>query len=196
MPLQFARAPTHGSQLVSEGLTRLSARRSPLTARSINFSTLQLSEPLAVYDLQADAIGGGAGLESAIATGFRYLVHAGGSYVAAAEVMVDEQGSATLLTNLNYGPYVEASAQGLVQVAKLQLVTSGSYEVRFLRFSAIYLVALWLKSESGAPDIVYPLAPAPSVLQAEHPYFVDDFLAAVRELAQQRAANKEGPMVP
>lgn len=196
MPIHFVGAPTNGTQLVVEGLTRLSARKSPLSGRGLDFSALQLTEPHAVYDLRADVVAAGGGLESASTTGVRYLVYGGGAPVAAAEVHVDAQGNAALLANLNYGPYVEATAQALTQVAKLQAVTAGSYEARVLRFSAIALMALWLKSESGGPDIVYPLAPAPPGLQAEQPYAVDAFLAAIRPLAQQRAANRQGPMVP
>jgi hypothetical protein len=195
MPLHFAAEPLNGSALVHKGLGKVATRTSPLSARGVDLTTLQLSPPHAVYDLRADVVARGGGLESATATGFRYLVHAGGVNIAAGEVLTDSSGAATLLANINYGPFVEATAQGLTEVAKLPAVGAGSFEVRLLRFSAIALVALWLKSDSGGADIVYPLAPAPPSLEAGSPYTAGDFFHVIRPLAKIRA-EKRGPSVP
>jgi len=190
MPLRFAKEPNNGTSLVEKALNKLSTRTSPLSERAVDFSALQINQPQAVYDLHADAVAGGGGLESATFTGIRYLVGGGGANLAAAEVLVDGKGNATLVANLNYGQFVEATARALAQVATLAPVNSGSYEVRLLRFSAIALMALWLKSDPGGADIVYPLAPAPDVLKAEHSYSADDFVKAILPLAQQRAVKK------
>jgi hypothetical protein len=72
---------------------------------------------------------------------------------------------------------------------------SGSYEVSLLRFSAIAALALWLKPDSGGADILYPLAPAPAPLEADKPYSEEEFLAAIKPLAQQRAQSR-GPIAP
>ena len=138
-----------------------------------------MTQPHAVYDLRADAVANGGGLESAVFSGFRYLVEDGDTSVAAAEVQTDAAGNATLLANLNYGPFVAATAQALPRVAALAPVNAGSYEVRALRFAAIGLMALWLKPAAGGADIIYPLAPAPPGLQADQPYSADDFFRAV-----------------
>ncbi len=196
MPLHFATEPRNGTALVFDGLNKISTRKSsPLASRAVDFNALHVDQPHAVYDLRADVIAGGGNLTSASTTGFRYIVEGGGANVAAAEVLTDATGTATLLANLNYGPYVEATARALTQVATLASVSSGSYEVRLLRFSAIALMALWLKADSGGADIVYPLSPAPTGVQAEHAYSAEDFLAAIRPLAQKRAA-KTSSMVP
>ena len=195
MPIHFAAEPINGSALVHKGLGKVATRTSPLSGRGIDFNALELSPPHAVYDLRADAVAAGGGLASAKATGFRYLVQSGGAAVAAGEVLADAGGAASLLANINYGPFVEATAQGLTQVASLAAVRSGPFEVRLLRFSAIALVALWLKSDSGGADIVYPLAPAPPPLQAENPYSAADFVKAILPLARQRA-ERRGPSVP
>lgn len=191
MPIHFATEPINGTALVEKGLSRVAARTSPLSARGVDFSALQVQPPHAVYDLRADVVAHGGGLESARASGFRYLVGAGGANIAAAEVLADATGTATLLANLNYGPFVEATARALSQVATLTSVSAGSYEVRLLRFSAIALLALWLKPDSGGADIIYPLAPAPAGVQAEHPYSADEFMNAIRPLAQKRAERTD-----
>jgi hypothetical protein len=186
MPLHFATEPKNGTALVQKALSKLATRPSPLSARAVDFNALQVQQPHAVYDLRADAIAHGDGLASAKASGFRYLIGTGGGNVAAAEVLADASGNATVLANINYGPYVEATTRSLAQVATLSAVGAGSYEVRLLRFSAIGLMALWLKPDAGGADIIYPLAPAPDGLQAERAYSVDEFLQAIVPLAQKR----------
>jgi hypothetical protein len=196
MPLHFAAPPANGTTLVQAGLNRLSTRTSPLSGTVVDFSTLELAQPHAVYDLRVPDIVAGRGLASATLTGFRYLVTGGGANVAAAEVLADAAGTATLLANINYGPFVEATAQALKQVAALPSVGAASYEVRLLRCSPIYLMALWLKPDSGTGDIIYPLAPAPPGLQAGRSYSAADFISAILPLAEKRATKRDPAMVP
>jgi hypothetical protein len=167
-----------------------------LSERAVDFSALQIAQPHAIYDLRADAVANGGGLESAAFSGFRYLIAGGGATVAAAEVQADGAGNATLLANFNYGPFVEATAQALPRVTTLAPVSAASCEVRVLRFAAIGLMALWLKPDSGGADIVYPLAPAPAGLHAGQSYSSDDFIQAVLPLAQKRSTETERNKVP
>jgi hypothetical protein len=189
MSLRFVEEPESGTQLVKSGLNRLSSRRNQLSSVVEDFSSLEVSLPHPVYDLRADAIARGEGLESASLSGLRYLVGDGNRTLAAAEVSIDEDGSATRLANINYGPYVQSTVQTLTEVAEHNAVASGSYEVRLLRFAAIYLVALWLKSDSGEPDMIYPLAPAPPGFDTAQAYTPEGFVEIVRPLAQERVAT-------
>ena len=194
MTLHFATEPTNGSALVQQGMHKLSKRPNPLSGRAVDFSALAVQPPHAVYDLRADAVAGG--LESATASGFRYLVEGNGTNIAAAEVHAEATGTATLLANINFGPFVDATAKALAQVATLPSVQAGSYEVRLLRFSAIALMALWLKPDAGGADIIFPLAPAPDGLHAGQSYSEADFLKAILPLAQKRASKKGQATVP
>ena len=196
MPIHFAPEPANERVVVQQGLSRLATRASPLLARELEFSALSVQPPQSIYDLRADAVASGGGLGSAALTGFRYLVQSGTASVAAAEVVIPSAGAPPVLANLNYGPYVEATAQALTKVARLSPVAANSYEARLLRFSAIGLMALWLKPDSGDGNIIYPLAPAPAGLQAEQPYSEEAFFKIVRPLAEKRAAKKEPASVP
>jgi hypothetical protein len=197
MPIRYATAPPNGSETVRAGLERMAARENkPAALRGINFNALTLTPPHAIYDLRADEIAKGGGLETAHESGFRYHVAADGGSVAAAEVHTDTSGRASLLANLNYGPFVESTAQGFSKVEALDAVSKGSYEARILRFSAIGLMAIWLKSDPGGSDIIYPLAPAPPMLKADQPYTVDAFLSAIRPMAEKRAATTASAAVP
>lgn len=193
MSIRFAPEPKNGSAIVSAGLERLAARQGT-PGPAIGASTIE--PPHAVYDLRADAIAAGGGLETARLSGFRYLVKSTGAAVAAAEVTTDASGNATLLANVNYGPYVAASAQALDELSAPATAPAGSYEARLLRFSAIYLVAIWLKADPGGSDIVYPLAPAPPGLEAGRRYAASDFLNAIVPLARNRTPKTSGAALP
>jgi hypothetical protein len=196
MAIHYAQEPANGSSLVRSGLEKVSTRPSPLTGSAVDLSALTLSEPHSVYDLRADLIASGKGLESATHTGYRYLVSSAGKHVAGAEVHVDASGAANLLANINYGPYVQATADAIEKASALSAVAAGNYEARVLRFAAIGVMALWLKPDAGGADILYPLAPTPAGIDAEKPYSEAQFLAAIRPLAERRAAKKDPASVP
>jgi len=175
---------------------RLAGRRyRPVALSALNeseISTLNASRPHAVYDLRADEIARGGGLDTAHLTGFRYLIGAPNAELAAAEVHTDSEGTASLLANINYGPFVEATARALNELTSVEQVVAGSYEVRLLRFSAAAVMALWLKSDPGGTDLIYPLPPVPAPLRARQLYSVPDFLQAIRPIAETRTAT-QGP---
>jgi len=196
MPLRFAIEPPNGSKLVQDGLNQSSVRRGPLTGLAVDFNALQLAPPHAVYDLRADEIANGKGLGSAHPAGFRYLVHAAGGPVAAAEVHTDPSGKATLLANMNYGPFVKATSDAFAKLENLEQVGTGSYEARLLRISAIPLVSIWLKSDPGGADVIYPLSTVPGMVEAEKAYSADEFLKAILPIAKQRAESPGLPTVP
>jgi hypothetical protein len=201
MAIHYATEPANGSTLVRSGLEKASTRPSPLTgqtvdAKAADAKTLELSEPHRVYDLRADLIASGKGLESATHTGYRYLVTRAGKHLAGAEVHVDATGAAKLLANINYGPYVQATADAIEKAGALPDVAKGNYEARVLRFAAIGVMALWLKPDAGGADILYPLAPTPAGIDAEKPYSEAEFLAAIRPLAERRATKKDPASVP
>jgi hypothetical protein len=196
MPLRFATEPANGTELVRSGLDKLSARPTSPLGEHVDFGSLSVSAPHAVYDLRADAVADGGGLASAVFTGYRYLVNGPDAAVAAAEVHVDDTGTANLLANINYGPYVAATAQALTRVESLPAVDSGQYEVRLLRFAAAPVMSLWLKPDSGEPDIIYPLPPTPPGVEADRPYSAGEFIEAVLPIARRRAAAIGQTAVP
>lgn len=197
MPIRFAQEPTQARSAVQEGLDRLADRDTPLARRDVDASKLEPSQPHVVYDLAADAIAAGGGLDTAVKNGVRYLLEASGSPVAAAEIHPDEAGQLAHAATINLGPYVDATARAISRVGSDAAVQQGAYELRLLRFAAIFLMALWLKPDSpGEPEIVYPIDPAPPPLHAEQTYTPEQFLEAIRPLAEKRAAAKQEGSVP
>lgn len=197
MPLYFAAGPDNGVDLVRAGLARLAARgnEAPPQVRNIDPRSLQIRPPHAVFDLYADEIVQRGGLETAHGGATRYLVDAPSGVLAAAEVHLDAQGAGRL-TNINIGPFVAASARGLERLALLDSVQTASFEARLLRCAALYVVAIWLKPDSGEIDIIYPLAPAPHFLRAETIYTAREFMALIRPAAQVCIAHAGLGTVP
>lgn len=195
MPLHYDIGPQDGPAVVRSGLQRLANRNNQPNLDSKAMATITVATPHAVYDLRADEIANGGGLETAHLTGFRYLVTKAGAPFAAAEVH-GGRGQALLLANLNYGPYVAATAGALADLARSNEAQQNVYEVRFLRFSAIYVAAIWLKSAAGGADVIVPLAPAPRGLEAGMHYSAENFLTAIRPLAQQRVNKTDSTKVP
>jgi hypothetical protein len=180
--MHFLPTPRGGEQLVHGGLSRILARGSaaPAAFSNIDLRSVKVQQAHAVYDLGLDVIRSGGSLDAARRSAVRYLVEDRSKVVAAAEVVVDGNQRATLLANVNSGPFVASSAQALSELVHRAEVVSGTFEARLLRVSAIAVIAVWLKSESGGADLIYPIAPAPPVLQVGRLYTVEEFLAALR----------------
>jgi len=196
MAIHYAPEPANGASLVQQGFKQLAMRPDHPLARVAASEVVQLVQPHPVYDLRADEVAKGGGLSTAVKTGFRYLVQTDDQgHVAAGEVQTDSEGSARLLANINYGPYVKATADAVSKVQTLPQVGSGSYELRLLRFAAVYLVAIWLKPDHGDGDILYPLAPAPTGLEADRPYSEQELFQVIRPIAQKRTESKT-PSIP
>ena len=177
MPLRYAAEPANGTDLIRAGLNRLSTRPNRLSDGGADLNALQVTQPHAVYDLRADAVANGGGLESAVFSGFRYLVGDGDTSLAAAEVQTDAAGNATLLANLDYGPFVAATAQALPRVAALAPVNAGS-PTRSGRCGLRRSVS-WRSGSSPRPGGArhrLPARSAPPGLQADRPYSADDFI--------------------
>lgn len=190
MAMYFSSSPKNGEQLVQNGLVRVVARglAAPAHLRQINLNSAKIRDAHAVYDLGLDAIRAGADLTATKRSAVRYIVDDANKPIVAAEVLVDGNERATLLANLNSGPFVASSAQALSDLARSAEVKAGSFEVRLLRVAPLAVMAVWLKSDTAEPDIIYPIVPAPSYLKAGRLYSASDFLAALRPAAAARLA--------
>ncbi len=189
MPLRFISDTPATQSLVQAGLQRLAQRgvAAPQPMRGLNLQSAQLKTPHPVYDLRADAVASGGGLETAQNSGLRYIVTSPTGSLAA-EVRAD--GDA--VSSINSGPFVDATTQALNALQSMAAVAAGSYEARLLRCSALATLAIWLKSDRDSNDLIYPLSPAPPFLPAGVTYTPAEFLTALRPHARAIAAAKPG----
>ena len=144
------------------------------TLNIVDFTDLQVTTPHAIYNLNVNEVVGDGNVTGRI-TGFCYLIEVSGKPAAVAELRLDESWTVVRLKSVSFGHQAHAISHGLRQLAVLDQVIAGSYEVRVFRIPNLYLMAIWLKSDTGDDDIIYPLGAKPG-LAAETPYAMDDLL--------------------
>jgi len=96
----------------------------------------------------------------------------------------------------NEGPYVESTAAAIARAEADPDLARDDYEVRVLRIPALYFMGVWLKNERGGADVLIPLDPAPSGLEAGRTFTPEDVLSALAAPARARLAFDdvgEGP---
>jgi hypothetical protein len=175
-------------ETIRAGVARLAARPEYRDRGLGRAEGLDVAAPHDVYTVGLDALAAGGGLEAAEPVGRRVLLMRGADPVATAE-LDDPEGAGGL--SANEGPFAEATARAISRVESWPEVADGDYELRVLRLPALYLMALWLKDESGDRDLVVPLDPAPAGIEAGRGYDADELLAELRERARSRLEDAD-----
>ena len=178
---------------IRDGLGRLASRPEYADRQlaKADRARLAVSLPHDVYAMGLDAIAEGKGLDAAEPVGRRCLVMEGDRPVAAAE-LADAEGEGDLTTT--EGPFTEATARTVREVEAWPQIAEGEYDLRLLRVPALYLMALWLKDRDGSADMLVPLDPAPSGLEAGARYEEGDLLDRLARRARERLEfDKEEP---
>jgi hypothetical protein len=83
---------------------------------------------------------------------------------------------------------VESTAAAIAQAESDPELARADYEIRVLRIPALYFIGLRLKNEQSELDVLIPLDPAPSPLQAGSKLTAAELLAALAEPARERLA--------
>jgi hypothetical protein len=81
---------------------------------------------------------------------------------------------------------VASTAASIDDAERLPEVADRDFEFRILKVPGLYVVAAWL---AGDRDLLVPLEPAPSFLQAGRRYSDGDFLRALEHPAEQILAT-------
>ncbi len=190
--LRFAAGYADGTALVQESLDDGLA-----TKFITDPDHVEIMQPLAQYNLaNRNAIIQGAGLELAKPAGFIYLVEEGGQQVSFAEARV--MGNGQIDVSTNFGGTNESIVTALEEVAALDQVKAGSFEVRLLILPTGPPLpgrerVIWLHAETDGTNLIYPLdANKLHGIEAGQLYTPDDFLNTLypqRKKAQQAAAS-------
>lgn len=141
---------------------------------------MEMSAAIPSSNLPLDGIQQGAGLDSAVHTGWRYIIIVSGEPVALADVGLAPDGSAQF-RSLNYGPYVPSIARAVDHGQRAVAKHGGTLEL--LTMPALYVVAMWHSLGDGEGTIT-PLDPAPRPFDAGREYPEEDFVQVLTELAR------------
>jgi hypothetical protein len=188
--LHFVSGPANGTAEVTAILPRYFSNPFPSSNPPLDPKTTRVLPPLPLY-LVSDDIAGNASLDSAILSGYYYPIESSGQILAAAELILNGSGKTTLMGVLDYGLFADVSNFAVTQLPTMPSVQTGSYEVRFLSNPALYLIALWLKSDSNSGDLICPIVPSGRSLpglELKQVYPADVFLKGFRPYAQKRIA--------
>ena len=153
-------------------------------------SALSTSVPHGVYDLSVDDLASGRGLEAARRTAWRCLLVDGGGAVASAEQAGDARSGDASVT---VGPFAEGMEKAIRVAEALPEVVAGTFELRFLRVSALHLAAVWLKSETSDVDVVIPLPPAPFGLEPLRPANAATLISILKQRATEKLTHRFHP---
>lgn len=184
MPLQVPPAPPAASHSVLSALRSPRAAhrgRTPLAPAGTPCS-LQPELPLPLHEMTSFGPPRGGSLTRL--AGWRFLLRetgapAGTPAVGAAEAVLTADGWA--FAYFCEGPYVVSTQRALRQAESMP----GSFQPRLLSVPQLYMLTLWLHTDTGADasegtplpaDVLIPLAPAPPGIVPHRPRRVDALL--------------------
>ena len=198
MAVRFETPPGGTERLALQGVEEVTRSARLKTAGGAALTTtasenVALTSPHELRHVGLDALADQRPLDDSETTGWRYLVETGGRAVAGAEVVTDADSGGAVFSQLNEGPFVQATAEALQGLEDRPEVAAGSYQVRMVRIPALYVVALWLEDREGDRDLVLPLAPAPAYLDTGRLYEEQEFLEALAGPARERLAFDDAP---
>jgi hypothetical protein len=189
MAIQFTTPPPESAALVSRALVTLSKPRPGSAAKMPHGAgplPLNFSLPHPIYQLDVADIQQGKNLDSARRVGWRFLILDGKKTVAAVELTYSF--GRLEFSQLEEGPFPEATREALRLVENTVAVANGNFEFRLLRAPGVYVVAVWLKDFRRNNDIFVPLAPtkgSSGIVGASLIQNQSAFLAALKPLADQ-----------
>ena len=143
---------------------------------------LRAAAPHKIYFVGLQDVAGGRLLSSAKLTGWRYIIVKGDYPMAAAELGTDESGGGLEFSQLNQGPFVSSTVEGVSLAERLDEVLSDNYEPRLLRIPGLFVIALWLHGQTQN-DLLIPLPPTRPELEPYATYTEEDFLKAIQQAA-------------
>jgi hypothetical protein len=192
MPLRVTEPPAGVAAAVQSALRQRAERghfRTAALARSRR-SQFALTAPHEVYGLTLQNLAGGRGLEAASLLGWRYLIQSGERAIAAAEL---PSGAAVESLVLNEGPFVGATVEAITTAERLQQLEQASYALRLLKIPALYVIALWLRRDDGAEDLIIPIGQTDPAVESGRVYSGKDFTDALRNAAREQLEFDTSP---
>lgn len=185
MPIHLPLPPAPGRELLAKhGFGTVSRGRFAAAADSTPQS---VTRPHRVYTIGRDALLRDELLSAARPVAWRYLLVTQDAAISAAELNVTGDGE-LVFSEVNEGPFVQATIETLSAAEALDEVQRGDFELRLLKIPAVYVVALWLHSDTS--DLIVPMTPVPAGVSSGHVYSPTDLLEALRPLAL-RSPNEE-----
>jgi hypothetical protein len=187
MSLMTGNPPEEAFQIVSDVIDNLAGSPEAEKMSLTDPASCQVEMPLGVYVLGLDDVSQDA-LATARQVGWRYTVYCEGQPIVAAEVRAPA-GEAIKFSHINQGQFVEATVAAMKQAESLEEVAESDYEARFLKIPALYVIALWLHSDTD--DVLIPMPPTFDTLTPNEPYSAEEFFEILIPAAAARKVSED-----
>ena len=164
------------AELVGHGALALAGRARP-----------EVSAPVRVFHLGADAVAAGKGLAAAQPAGWLTTLATNGEVRGTIELVPAKPArkGAAAPAGVRFGGFTTGPLQrGLAAALDAATKAAGrnEVEVSILRAPALYLLALWLHDKNG--DRLVPIAPCPPSMKAGDTYVAERALSLLVEAAK------------
>src|SRR5215831_18998518 len=132
MPLHLPDPPSSVPDTIRSGVRNLAGHPhiSTEALRGARPDEIDVSTPHQVFTMGLDDLAAGRGLAAAQPVGWRYVVEAAGQPIASAETTIAADGATHLLSHVNEGPFVGATADAVRAVHGRHEIEAGSFELR------------------------------------------------------------------
>jgi len=186
MPIKKIHPPKASLNAVKIGLPRFTRESEP----SLADGALALTAPHRCYALRQSDLLAGRGFEVANATGWRYLVRVGSSFVGVAETADGDEAQPESLAKVDPPTRADFVASLLRRAELWAQAREVLLELRYLRIPAANAAGIWLHAD--AEDWIYPVELGGKRSTADdsretHPIAGQEFIADARRLAVKRA---------
>jgi hypothetical protein len=148
--------------------------------------------PHPVFQLSLEDVSAGKGVEAARQSGWRFLMGQASTQGGTAGE-VHGAGPAYEFGGISHGAHVGQMVETLQRAERLREVADGEFELRLLRVPALYVVAVWLKDQRAANDLLIPIPPTRPPLVVGQPYTTADFERVLKQVAGERKAAPTAP---
>ena len=196
--LRFAPEPANGAGAAAVkgalGWVRQSVSREYKGPAS-DLDSLQVLPPVALYRMDVEGLASGRGLKPGPkADCYLYLIRASGHDVGTMWTTVDDSGKAEA-GSLDMGLISEIIGRAHERLPLFEEVRAGSYEVRLLFYSDGSFTALWLRSDFGGQDLIYPVGFGPHHERLfTVPEFLAEFVPRVKKARDDQRQAWAGPV--
>ena len=191
VPFHFAAGPPNAPALIVERIKQVAADFPlPGVAALAKSTALRVWPPIQGYSLDMRTLADSGQLKAESSHGLTYLVEDSDHTVALAQIVPDQSGQNSVgMVTFSAGSWMAPElAESIERSASCVEIHQGSFEVRTLSNPSLdFLEAVWLRSEDGHSDFVYPYHLATtSVFKPGTLYPLAEYLKLLQPVAQKR----------
>jgi hypothetical protein len=188
MPVLFASEPPGCRSALTDGLNALGMAPTPASrAHLAAVAGSQAPPPLPVYSFPLDDLAPGKDPMGNGPVAWKFLLVIGSQPIRTADVVPAPGGGYQFASiSAAQAPGID---QAILAAENSPVLAKGRYELRLVEVPALYVTALWLKTQRGKADYFIVIPPAPDGFQPYAVTAAPGFRKLLRAAAAQRSPS-------